>query len=69
MSEQYLVPKARNTRTGQTVKQQDLTGARFQLFQRNLCQQQADLLAEQMQRRTGDLWRGFVETYTPSSRR
>ncbi len=36
--EQYLLPKARNTRTGQTVKIQDLTGSRFTLAQRELAQ-------------------------------
>lgn len=67
--EQYLLPKARNTRTGQTVKQQDLTGARFTLNQRSLCLEQAEKLATNMTQRTGDLWKGFVEVYTPTSRR
>lgn len=67
--EQYLLPKARNTRTGQTVKIQDLTGARFTLSQRGLAQDRADQLAESMTARTGDSWLPFLETYTPSTRR
>ena len=61
---QYLVAKARNTRTRQTVKQQDLTGIRFALHQRDLAQLTADQLAESMTRRSRDLWQGFVEEYT-----
>ena len=67
--EQYLLPKARNTITGQTVKQQDLTGSRFQMHQRDLCQMQANRLSEQMTAKTRQLWTGFVEQYTPSQRR
>jgi hypothetical protein len=67
--EQYLLSKARNTVTGQTVKNQDLTGARFTQAQRAMCQQVADQLATQMTARTGDLWEGFCEAYTPSVRR
>lgn len=66
---QYLLPKARNTKTGQTVKQQDLTGGRFTLRQRSLCQEQADKLANQLSNKTGDNWIGFVEEYTPSVRK
>lgn len=60
----YLMPKARNTRTRQTVKQQDLTGLRFAHHQRALAQQSADQLALSMNRRGRDLWQGFVEEYT-----
>jgi hypothetical protein len=66
---QYLLSKARNTVTGQTVKNQDLTGARFKLSQRNMAQEVADQLAVKMSARTGDVWVGFVEAYTPSERR
>lgn len=69
MEQQYLLPKARNTRTGQTVKIQDLTGARFTLAQRELAQDRANQLAEQAGYRTGDTWVGFLETYTPSVRK
>jgi hypothetical protein len=66
---QYLVTKARNIVTGQTVKNQDLTGARLELRQRALAEDLADQLAAKMTRNTGQEWRGFVEVYTPSVRR
>jgi len=66
---QYLLPKAINTRTRQSVKQQDLTGARFTLSQRALATEQADNLARSMTERTGDLWEGRVVEYTPTTRR
>jgi len=66
---QYILAKARNTRTRQTVKDQDLTGSRFQLHQQNECQLTADRLAARMTERTGDLWVGYCEKYTPSIRR
>jgi nicotinamide mononucleotide adenylyltransferase len=65
---QYLLAKARNTVTGQTVKNQDLTGARFTLLQRVLAEDSARLLAEKMTARTSDVWVGFVESYTPTER-
>ena len=65
---QYLLAKARNTVTGQTVKNQDLTGARFTLLQRTLAEDSARQLAEKMTARTGDTWQGFVEQYTPTHR-
>jgi hypothetical protein len=66
---QYLVTKARNIITGQTVKNQDLTGARLELRQRVLAEDLADQLAAKMTRKTGQTWKGFVEVYTPSVRR
>lgn len=66
---QYLLAKARNTVTGQTVKNQDLSGGRYELSQRALCQLEADRLAESMTARAGDTWVGFVEAYTPTVRR
>jgi hypothetical protein len=65
---QYLLAKARNTVTGQTVKNQDLTGARFTLKQRVLAEDSATQLAVKMTARTGDVWQGFVEVYTPTVR-
>jgi hypothetical protein len=67
--EQYLLSKARNTLTGATVKNQDLTGARFTLAQRMMCQEVADQLAAKMSARTGEPWVGFCEAYTPTTRR
>ena len=66
---QYLLSKARNTTTGQTVKNQDLTGARFTMAQRDMAQEAADQLAVKMGQRTGDGWVGFVEAYTPTERK
>jgi hypothetical protein len=63
---QYLLAKARNTVTGQTVKNQDLTGGRFTLQQRVYAENSADALALKMTARTGDTWQGFVESYTPT---
>ena len=69
MSEQYLLPMARNTVTGETVKTQDLNGVRFTQRQRVLAESAADACAAKMTARTGDTWRGFVRAYTPSERR
>jgi hypothetical protein len=68
MTAKFLLPKARNTVTGQTVKNQDLTGGRFTLQQRVLAEDSARQLADKMSARTGDLWQGFVESYTPTER-
>jgi len=69
MEHKFLLSKARNTVTGQSVKNQDLTGARFTLLQRNMCQEVADQLAARMTARTGVLWVGYCEAYTPTQRR
>jgi hypothetical protein len=61
---QYLMPKARNLRTGQTVKQQDLAGRRYMPHQSKLAQQEADELARSMTNRSRDTWRGFLDVYT-----
>ena len=69
MEQQYLLSKARNTVTGATVKNQDLTGARFTPAQRIMCQEIADQLAVKMTARTGEQWVGYCELYTPTQRR
>jgi len=56
--------KARNMITGQTVKNQDLTGARLELRQRALAEELAGQLADKMTRNTGQVWTGFVEVFT-----
>jgi len=66
---QYLMVKARNIVTGQTVKNQDLTGARLELRQRALAEELATQLADKMTRNTGQTWTGFVEEYSPTVRR
>lgn len=68
MTQQYLLVKARNTLTGQTVKNQDLTGARLELRQRTLAEDLSRQLADKMSRRTGEPWTGFVEVYVPTVR-
>jgi hypothetical protein len=68
MSEQYLLPMARNMITGQTVKTQDLTGTRFTQAQRFLAEDMAQQLADRMSARTGESWQGFVKLYTPTVR-
>ena len=68
MSEQYLLPMARNTVTGQTVKTQDLNGLRYTLQQRVLADAAADQCAAKMTARTGVQWQGFVREYTPRER-
>jgi len=69
MSEQYLLPMARNTLTGQTVKTQDLTGSRFTQSQRALAEDMARQLGDRMTARTGEQWQGFLQLYTPTTRR
>ena len=68
MSEQYLLPMARNMITGQTVKTQDLTGTVFTQRQRMLAENIAGQLAQRMTARTGDKWQGFLKAYTPTQR-
>lgn len=68
MTKQYLLPMARSTTTGRTIKTQDLTGARFELHQRVLAQDLADQVAERMSKRTGETWVGYLETYTPRTK-
>jgi hypothetical protein len=69
MAQQYLITKARNIITGQTVMEKDLTGLRLELRQRALAEDQADQLAAKMTRSTGDTWRGFVEVYTVTAKK
>ena len=68
MTQRFLLPMARNSVTGQTVKTQDLTGARFLLSQRRLAVDMADQCAAKMTARSGDLWLGYVLEYTPTER-
>ena len=56
---------ARNRRTGETVKAQDLTGRRYQQHQRHNCLLEAQRLARQLTDRTGDSWVAVVHPYTP----
>jgi len=64
MAQQYLAVKARNMITGETVISKDLAGQRLELRQRTVANLEAQLLAEQMTRRKGEPWQGFVEVFT-----
>jgi hypothetical protein len=64
MTQQYLMPKARNQLTGQTVMERDLTGRRLELRQRALAETVSNQLADKMMRKTAEPWQGFVEVYT-----
>ena len=64
MAQQYLAVKARNMITGETVMSRDLSGGRYELRQRSVANLEARLLAEQMTRRKGEPWQGFVEVFT-----
>ena len=64
MAQQYLVVKARNMLTGETVMSRDLTGQRLELRQRTVANLEARTLAEKMTRRKGEPWQGFVEVFT-----
>ena len=57
------MPIARNTRTGQTVKQQDLTGRRYALHEAALARLASEELARNMNLRGQDLWRASVRPY------
>lgn len=65
----YLLPKARNTVTGQTQKLQNLDGYHIPPRQRALALEQADQLASGLTDRTGEVWEGYVVEYTPSVRK
>ena len=65
----YILPMARNRRTGETVKAQDLTGSRYQLHQRHDCLLEAQRLARQLTERTGDDWTAVIQPYTPTQQR
>ena len=65
MSQKYLIAKAQNTITKQTVMHRNLSEAKFALSQRRLAQDFADQYAIKMTERTGEPWTGYVEEYTP----
>ena len=65
----YLLPCARNITTGQRIKSQDLTGARYTLGQRALAQNAAEGIAADLTARSGQSWEPYLVEYTPSSRR
>jgi hypothetical protein len=66
---QYIMPMARNSRTGETVKEIDLTGSRYQPHQRQICLLSAQRMAAQLTERTGDTWLALIQPYTPARRK
>ena len=63
----HVLAMARNKTTGQTAKEQDLTGHRFlnNLKGKDWCQQVADKLAARMDNREPGGWESIVHPYTP----
>ena len=64
----YLIPKARHQITKKTVAHMELSGQRFALHERALCQAMADRLAEKMTLRSNEVWTGFVEPVETANR-
>ncbi len=64
----YLIPKARNSVTKESVAHMELSGQRFALHERVLVQQLADRLAAQLTARTTQLWTGYVDRVNESNR-
>lgn len=60
----YLMPQARNTVTGQTIKRQDLAGHRYPQSQRLEVQELAEALARDLTARTRLTWLAEVREYT-----
>lgn len=58
----YLMPKAYCRATNQTVKSQNLS-RRFLSHERSEAMKEAEYLAQQMQKKTGDHWSARIETY------
>jgi hypothetical protein len=63
--QKYLIAKAQNTVTKQTVMHRNMSEAKFGLKQRKLAQDFATQYAAKMTERTGEPWTGYVEEYTP----
>jgi len=62
--QQYIMPMARNLRTRETVKSQDLSGVRYIPSQRRECQLLAERLADQMTQRGPDTWAAVIQPYS-----
>ena len=63
--QKYLIAKATNQTTGQTVMHRNLSEAKFRLDQRKLAEDFARQYALKISTRTGETWTGYVEEYTP----
>lgn len=64
----YLIPKARNNITKETVAHMELSGRRFALHERALVQQLADRLADNLAAKTRDPWTGYVDRVNTDKR-
>jgi acetyl-CoA carboxylase carboxyltransferase component len=64
-AKRFLLPMARNTVTGETVKTQNLGGEHFNRTQEPLAKMVAKKLAEDMTARSGQEWVGFLREYNP----
>jgi acetyl-CoA carboxylase carboxyltransferase component len=64
-AKRFLLPMARNTVTGETVKTQELGGSHFTRTQEPLAKIIATKLAEDMTARSGVTWVGFLREYNP----
>lgn len=65
MQTQYLMAKARNTVTGETVMHRNMGTAHFRMDQRRLAEDFARQYAAKLSLRTQQQWLGYVEPYTP----
>jgi hypothetical protein len=65
MAQTYLIAKATNQITKQTVMHKDLNGSKFTLQQRKLAQDFADQYAEKLTDRWQQPWTGYVVEYVP----
>ena len=65
MTQKYLIAKATNQVTGQTVMHKDLSGAKFALNQRKLAEDFADQYAQKLTDRWQQPWTGYVVEYVP----
>jgi len=63
--QKYLIAKAQNTVTKQTVMHRNLSEAKFTLKQRKLAEDFAEQYAAKLTARTGETWTARVEEYTP----
>jgi hypothetical protein len=60
MKTTYIIPKAKNTETGEIVTHMELDGRRFAHYQQAVCQSIANGLAQKLSQRTNQNWIGLV---------
>ncbi len=61
---EYLIPKARNVKTGQVLMSKDLSGNRLAPNKQAEAELLAQRLAEDLTARTRETWQPFVDTYS-----